>query len=166
MSQDRDMTNWRFAPLDLDEAASLRALHGLLQAVQAGDVDAGADPREAEALARGVLDGEQWIGCWMGDDLIGAVGSQPDADDDLVTAIAWLGVRPEWCRQGLATLLLHALRTALGSRAALSATLLEEQAALRACLQQAAGLKEWRRWAERRAGVRLSWVKLGDLSLG
>ena len=151
--------------MDLDEAQQLRALQGLMQAVHAADLAAPADPREPEELARGALEGDQWIGCWLGDDLIAALGSQPDADDELVTAIAWLGVHPAQRRQGLATLLLHALRTALGGGSALSATVLEEQTALRACLQQAAGLKEWRRWAERREGRRLGWIKLGDLRL-
>lgn len=152
-----------FLPLDPSEADQARRLHALLQTFyrqEAEQLGLGADYppllRTAHALQGS---GECWIAAAEQGELLAVLGFYPDEDDEAVTRIGALVVRPDRQRQGLATCLLHALMASVGGHARLTVQTAQANAAALAFYRQA-GFKELRRWQERWPGGQLGLVKL------
>lgn len=152
-----------FLPLDPSEAATARRLHELLQAAyrqEAALLGLGEDfpplRRSAHELQGS---GECWLAAEVNGELVGALGFYPDEDDEALTRIGALVVRPDWQRQGVATCLLHALLSSVGAQARLTVQTAQANAPALAFYRQA-GFRELRRWRQHWEGGQLGLVRL------
>lgn len=152
-----------FLPLDPSEAGQARRLHALLQAAYRQEAELLGLGEDFPPLRRSAHElqgsGECWIGAEAEGELVGALGFYPDEDDEALTRIGALVVRPDWQRQGVATCLLHALLASVGAQARLTVQTAQANAPALAFYRQA-GFKELRRWQERWPGGQLGLVKL------
>jgi len=155
--------SFEFLPLDPSEAGQARRLHALMQLAYRQEAELLGLGDDFPPLRRSAHElqgsGECWIGAEADGELVGALGFYPDEDDEALTRIGALVVRPQQQRQGVASCLLHALLANVSDQARLTVQTAQANAPALAFYRQA-GLKEVRRWQERWPGGQLGLVKL------